>query len=1686
MIRTTKRVMTILLTLCLVATWLPTAALADGGTATISVEPTSFTAGVTSGGTITVTATGGTFSEANVSTYITVSGYDGKGLEFGQAQYQDTTTVTIAATGTPTEAGTITITAQPDAFEDTGKPSEALTQTITVNGANADVTASGDLKVGQSGEIQLKSTGIDFANSLQTDMFTVSIDGESQTVTSPGDGGGTDTTSLTLTPTKTGTVSVTIKPEAFAYKPASDVTASGSVTVSLPTVTASYNGTTLTAGTEGTINVTASGNFAASPAANLFTLNGGGVTQPDSVEASGTGATLKVTPTKGGTIEVTSIAAAAFEPQSASAVTPNGSAITVNAAPNVDVTSSDSLKAGEQPNTITLTISNGNNEFTSDSTSYYTLSDVTGLTVSSVSASGTTATLTVTGAPDAQGTLKVTVDPAAFKYTPASASEVSISVAAATVSATVEGSLTVGKEGTFTVTATGSDFASTNPDASLFTLSGGGVTQPTSVTATGNTATLTVTPTTATPITVTSIGQTAFKYQPTSPVEPSGQATVNAPTGSVSAELEGDALYAGTETSGQTIKLTASGDLTFKSSLSTANTGYFTLSGDGSTGLSVTNVTYTSSTEVSLTLSGTPKNSGAIEVTVSKDAFTYAPTDGQKATGSISVKEAPSVTLSGNEITAGNTNEITIQITNPDEAKFISGVTANKFTISGDGYTSLTVSEAAITDSGTNKNVKLTLSDTPTTNGTMTVTVTKDAFTPVAADKATASITVNQPDGSVTGSLAGGTATLTAGTAVTDTSISLTAGSTLNFKAQAQLSPENFTLSGDTGLTISGVTRSDSKNVSLSLTGTPKAGGTFTVTAQTSAFVAAPAAAKTTGSLTIGYPDVSVSPDPNHIAEEDDSVHSIKLTATNGVFNAVSGANENFSFSSNITGITLSGVTATDGSNEATLAFTGTPESTGDLTITVQPGAFKYQPLAAVTAKVKIGKPEGTLSATLNGALYKGTPVSNQTIAVTISNSHGLHFKDSGLAATDFALINTDPGGLTITPAYVDPTHVTLTLSGTPSNSGTFQVQAKTTAFKLAPEGDITASDSITVNAAPTGSVSASLSGQLTAGMPVGSSTSITLTPTTLSFAAGLDTGKFTLNNADGLSISRVGSSGGNVVLALSGTPNAHTDNFTITVDRTAFTYYPDSNVTTSAVTINYPTIELDATPKHIAEGDETATSITLTATGSVFNTTEATDYFSVSGDTGVTLSAVKVETEGDTAVLTITPPTTEGALTITVQPDAFKYKPENAATATVSVGPPMGTLTGTLSGSLYAGTPVSGQTITVTISNSHGLHFKDSGLTAEDFALGGAGAAGLTIASVSGSGEAVTLTLSGTPTKAGAVTVTAKTTAFKLATDEDQTVTGSITVNAAPTVTVTTDSKLTVGAKADDITLTASGSSFKSDITKNVTLSGDAAQGLTVSAVTVSGATATLTLSGTPTTAGELTVTISKDAFQPQAATDVTVTVTVNPKGTIEVESEGGGASLNMSSAELADAVLSEAERQMLANGASIEITLTEENVGSAVTATQRSTVQAAARGYTVGAYLNVELIKSINGGEGTLISETNKPIQVTFKIPAELIKEGRKFGVVRLHDGTASLLDTVSSTSDTITVESKLFSLYAIVYQDGTPTASPSASPSASQQPVAPNTGDSAPLGLYTALLALCLTGLAVTLIRRKKNVR
>ncbi|MCH5252047.1 MAG: Ig-like domain-containing protein [Lachnospiraceae bacterium] len=178
-----------------------------------------------------------------------------------------------------------------------------------------------------------------------------------------------------------------------------------------------------------------------------------------------------------------------------------------------------------------------------------------------------------------------------------------------------------------------------------------------------------------------------------------------------------------------------------------------------------------------------------------------------------------------------------------------------------------------------------------------------------------------------------------------------------------------------------------------------------------------------------------------------------------------------------------------------------------------------------------------------------------------------------------------------------------------------------------------------------------------------------------------------------------------------------------------------------------------------------------------------------------------------------------------------------------------------------------------------------------------------------------------------------------------------------------------------------------------------------------------------------------------------ITFTVKViidTDKGIVEKETQSGKgaprAELPMETEEMADAVFTEKERQEIEEGKDIKLLLTVDNIEEdKVSAGDAEKIEKGAAYYTVGQYLDIELLKVVTDKEQNKetfnITTTVTPIRITIQIPESLKGEGdkvRTYAVVRLHNGEATLLEDLDNDPDTITIETNRFSTYAMAYTE------------------------------------------------------
>lgn len=85
-----------------------------------------------------------------------------------------------------------------------------------------------------------------------------------------------------------------------------------------------------------------------------------------------------------------------------------------------------------------------------------------------------------------------------------------------------------------------------------------------------------------------------------------------------------------------------------------------------------------------------------------------------------------------------------------------------------------------------------------------------------------------------------------------------------------------------------------------------------------------------------------------------------------------------------------------------------------------------------------------------------------------------------------------------------------------------------------------------------------------------------------------------------------------------------------------------------------------------------------------------------------------------------------------------------------------------------------------------------------------------------------------------------------------------------------------------------------------------------------------------------------------------------------------------------------------------------------------------------TIAQYLDLSVFMVADSTELGSIHKLNKEIEFTVVLPSDLMKEGRDFYVVRVHNGLAEKVDTVMNENGILTFKTDKFSTYALVYED------------------------------------------------------
>lgn len=177
------------------------------------------------------------------------------------------------------------------------------------------------------------------------------------------------------------------------------------------------------------------------------------------------------------------------------------------------------------------------------------------------------------------------------------------------------------------------------------------------------------------------------------------------------------------------------------------------------------------------------------------------------------------------------------------------------------------------------------------------------------------------------------------------------------------------------------------------------------------------------------------------------------------------------------------------------------------------------------------------------------------------------------------------------------------------------------------------------------------------------------------------------------------------------------------------------------------------------------------------------------------------------------------------------------------------------------------------------------------------------------------------------------------------------------------------------------------------------------------------------------------------EVTAQVTVTETEQPAGdvtdTTDTGKNAGNASLSGSEEDLADAVLSEAEQEEVANGIDAKIYLVVEDISESVPEEDKELIDAKKGNSQVGMYLDVTVWKQLGARDPESVADTNQPLSITITVPDNLRNTNssleRTYQIIRVHDGAAEVIEsTYNEDTGIITFVTDRFSTYALVYTD------------------------------------------------------
>lgn len=212
-------------------------------------------------------------------------------------------------------------------------------------------------------------------------------------------------------------------------------------------------------------------------------------------------------------------------------------------------------------------------------------------------------------------------------------------------------------------------------------------------------------------------------------------------------------------------------------------------------------------------------------------------------------------------------------------------------------------------------------------------------------------------------------------------------------------------------------------------------------------------------------------------------------------------------------------------------------------------------------------------------------------------------------------------------------------------------------------------------------------------------------------------------------------------------------------------------------------------------------------------------------------------------------------------------------------------------------------------------------------------------------------------------------------------------------------------------------------------------------------------------------------------------------------------------SAVELADKVLTDAEKAAVSAGATANVWLEVKNSNGAVSDAEKALVEANKdRSSVVGIYLDINLYKQVGTGAATKVTDTNGAVTISLTMPENMLNKDssrtRTYQIVRVHNNTVTVIDgNFDKSTGVLTFQTDAFSTYAITYKDTDNTVSNAGSGTTSNDGqsvtnstqstsdtsetiTSPKTGDSSQIAIWVILMLV--SGAGVLGIHRKKSMK